>query len=357
MALINTVETNLSSLLTTIKDSSLITNARTQVNTATAEIDSVTRAQILVNFELTLAQNLTQSALQTALAIETANAQISLTNQQADKVLSDINISEEQSAKDLLVKAQQIVSMTKEDDVKIAQLGMIEQQILTEVQTTTKVTNEGNLISSQKLLIDQQKLTEVQKTTTETNQAANIAKDTDVKNYQLTTFLPKQVESMTIKDSLDEAQSLADVALKGSQKLMVDEQKNTEIKKQITETNQGDMLLAQASMIVAQAGEVAPNAAKQRDVQTAQINQVNRETNYTLAKTDVMLQSRLDNLVIETAKMQQQKVMGLGNGGITPAAEDFYNETALMQSLYHRAKEENMPNVTFAVSSGYKLAT
>ena len=51
-------------------------------------------------------------------------------------------VQEIQSTQDLLVKTQQITSMTKEDDVKVSQKAMVDQQKLTEFQNTTKATYE-----------------------------------------------------------------------------------------------------------------------------------------------------------------------------------------------------------------------
>ena len=65
------------------------------------------------------------------------------------------------------------------------------------------------------------------------------------------------------------------------------------------------MLDSQNLMIVAQTGEIIPNAAKQREVQSAQINQMAAEALYTNSKKIVMEDSRIDNLALEALKAQK----------------------------------------------------
>ena len=101
-----------------------------------------------VNYATVQAQAI-QSAIQTTLTLtmqtDSQQAQTDLLKQQklteaqrtivetnqGSKILSDIAISNEQSAKDILVKTQQITSMIKEDDVKMSQKAMLDQQKLT----------------------------------------------------------------------------------------------------------------------------------------------------------------------------------------------------------------------------------
>ena len=221
-----------------------------------------------------------------------------------NKILSDIAISNEQSAKDILVKTQQITSMIKEDDVKVSQKAMLDQQKLTEVQNTAKATYEAST-----LLVDEHALKQSQKS---------------------------QIDS---------------------QKSLLDQQKLTEVQKTITETNQGVLVADQALMIVAQTAEIAPNAAKQRAVQDAQIAQVTAETSYTSAKEATMVESRIDNLVIEDLKAQMQQIATVGAGGLVPDTHDFSSANSLREALYKRAKGEVLPNITFTASTTYTKAT
>ena len=62
------------------------------------------------------------------------------------------------------------------------------------------------------------------------------------------------------------------------------------------------MLVTQEQMLMAQKIEIAPNAAKQRAVQDGQIAQMNAETAYTNSKQNVMVESRIDNLMLEALK-------------------------------------------------------
>lgn len=292
-------------------------------------------------------------ANQIGIRSEQSVADLQVKQAQVDSTVSDMGIKKEQSTKDLLVKQAQIDNVASEVAVRNAQSS---KDLLVKDKNMAMIDSEIAVKGSQKQMIDQQKLTEVQNTTLVINQGNDILKATDVKN--------KQIESMDIDNMIKAAQSdkdllvkAEDINLKIAQEGIINQQKLTEVQKTETEKAQTNMLQIQGMMVSEQSAQIAPNAEKQRAVQDAQIAQVQRETNYTLAKTDVMVKSRLDNLVIETSKMMQQKVMGLGNGQLVPSPNDFANEQILLQALYNRAKEESMPEATIATATAYKKAT
>ena len=116
------------------------------------------------------------------------------------------------------------------------------------------------------------------------------------------------------------------------------------------------MLVTQEQMLMAQKNEIAPNAAKQRAVQDGQIAQMNAETAYTNSKQTVMVESRIDNLMLEALKAKLSHLSTVGAGGLTPSTNDFNTANSLISATYGRAKNYALPEITFAAGGAYTKA-
>lgn len=126
---------------------------------------------------------------------------------------------------------------------------------------------------------------------------------------------------------------------------------------QITKlVSENAMLVTQEQMLMAQKNEIAPNAAKQRAVQDGQIAQMNAETAYTNSKQTVMVESRIDNLMLEALKAKLSHLSTVGAGGLTPSTNDFNTANSLISATYGRAKNYALPEITFAAGGAYTKA-
>ena len=126
---------------------------------------------------------------------------------------------------------------------------------------------------------------------------------------------------------------------------------------QITKlVSENAMLVTQEQMLMAQKNEIAANAAKQRAVQDGQIAQMNAETAYTNSKQNVMVESRIDNLMLETLKAKLSHLSTVGAGGLTPSTNDFNTANSLISASYGRAKNYPLPEITFAAGGAYTKA-
>ena len=126
---------------------------------------------------------------------------------------------------------------------------------------------------------------------------------------------------------------------------------------QITKlASENAMLVTQEQMLMAQKNEIAPNAAKQRAVQDGQIAQMNAETAYTNSKQTVMVESRIDNLMLEALKAKLSHLSTVGAGGLTPSTNDFNTANSLISATYGRAKNYALPEITFAAGGAYTKA-
>ena len=123
--------------------------------------------------------------------------------------------------------------------------------------------------------------------------------------------------------------------------------------------NQAELVAAQRDLTLAQVAEIAPNAAKQRAVQDAQIAQVNAETQYTNSKKTTMEQARIDNLLIEAEKAQMQQLATVGAGGLVPSTNDFDAGNKTRQAVYDRARsgDNTLPVISFSAGTNYTKAT
>ena len=178
---------------------------------------------------------------------------------QTEAIISDMLIKESQSAKDLLLKDEQIILTTNQGYTQIAQTA---------------------IVNAQKLLVDKQ---------IETNEA-----DRQIKLYQLATLLP--------------------------------DEHNKNLKNQ--------------------------------DLVSAQILQQGAEKLYTEARTTVVTESRIDNLILEDLKSQDTKLGTIGAGGLVPSTNDFNSANALRQVVYDRAKNPTgtLGNITFVAGTTYTKA-
>lgn len=125
-----------------------------------------------------------------------------------------------------------------------------------------------------------------------------------------------------------------------------------------TQKEQTNLIAKQALMVVAQTAEIAPNAAKARAVQDAQIAQIAAETAYTNSKKTVMEQSRIDNLLIEAEKAQMQQLATVGAGGLVPSTNDFDAGNKTRQAVYDRARagDGTLPSIAFSAGTTYVKA-
>ena len=126
-----------------------------------------------------------------------------------------------------------------------------------------------------------------------------------------------------------------------------------------SQKNQAELVAAQRDLTLAQVAEIAPNAAKQRAVQDAQIAQVNAETQYTNSKKTTMEQARIDNLLIEAEKAQMQQLATVGAGGLVPSTNDFDAGNKTRQAVYDRARsgDNTLPVISFSAGTNYTKAT
>ena len=126
-----------------------------------------------------------------------------------------------------------------------------------------------------------------------------------------------------------------------------------------SQKNQAELVAAQRDLTLAQVAEIAPNAAKQRAVQDAQIAQVGAETLYTNSKKTTMEQARIDNLLIEAEKAQMQQLATVGAGGLVPSTNDFDAGNKTRQAVYDRARsgDNTLPIISFSAGTNYTKAT
>ena len=98
---------------------------------------------------------------------------------------------------------------------------------------------------------------------------------------------------------------------------------------------------------------------KNQDLVSAQILQQGAEKLYTEARTEVVTESRIDNLLLEDLKSQDAKLGTIGAGGLVPSAADFNTANALRQVIYNRASKPTEPLdefVTFVAGDAYVKA-
>lgn len=99
---------------------------------------------------------------------------------------------------------------------------------------------------------------------------------------------------------------------------------------------------------------------KNQELVTAQIAQQGAEKLYTEARTTVVTESRIDNLLLEDLKSQDTKLGTIGAGGLVPSAADFNTANTLRQVIYNRASKPEEPIdefVTFVAGTAYVKAT
>ena len=149
----------------------------------------------------------------------------------------------------------------------------------------------------------------------------------------------------------------ADLAIKTYENTVLQPDQHNLALGQITKlASENAMLVTQEQMLMAQKNEIAPNAAKQRAVQDGQIAQMNAETAYTNSKQTVMVESRIDNLMLEALKAKLSHLSTVGAGGLTPSTNDFNTANSLISATYGRAKNYALPEITFAAGGAYTKA-
>ena len=128
------------------------------------------------------------------------------------------------------------------------------------------------------------------------------------------------------------------------------------VSKQI-ETNEADRQIKLYQLATLLPDEHNKNLKNQALV-TAQIAQQGAEKLYTEARTTVVTESRIDNLILEDLKSQDTKLGTIGAGGLVPSTADFNSANALRQVVYDRAKnpEETMDDITFVAGTSYVKA-
>ena len=153
--------------------------------------------------------------------------------------------------------------------------------------------------------------------------------------------------SLTMSMQTDTQQ--AQTALVTAQKSLVDKQ---------IETNEADRQIKLYQLATLLPDEHNKNL-KNQDLVSAQILQQGAEKLYTEARTVVVTESRIDNLLLEDLKSQDTKLGTIGAGGLVPSTNDFNSANALRQVIYDRAKTPTgtLGNITFVAGTAYVKAT
>ena len=140
----------------------------------------------------------------------------------------------------------------------------------------------------------------------------------------------------------------AQTALVTAQKSLVDKQ---------IETNEADRQIKLYQLATLLPDEHNKNLKNQALV-AAQIAQQGAEKLYTEARTTVVTESRIDNLILEDLKSQDTKLGTIGAGGLVPSTNDFNSANALRQAVYDRAKNPKgiMDDITFVAGTTYTKA-
>ena len=140
----------------------------------------------------------------------------------------------------------------------------------------------------------------------------------------------------------------AQTALVTAQKSLVDKQ---------IETNEADRQIKLYQLATLLPDEHNKNL-KNQELVSAQILQQGAEKLYTEARTVVVTESRIDNLILEDLKSQDTKLGTIGAGGLVPSTNDFNSANALRQVVYDRAKNPTgkLGDITFAAGTTYTKA-
>lgn len=140
----------------------------------------------------------------------------------------------------------------------------------------------------------------------------------------------------------------AQTALVTAQKSLVDKQ---------IETNEADRQIKLYQLATLLPDEHNKNL-KNQELVSAQILQQGAEKLYTEARTTVVTESRIDNLILEDLKSQDTKLGTIGAGGLVPSTADFNSANALRQAVYDRAKNPmgTMSDITFVAGTAYVKA-
>ena len=141
---------------------------------------------------------------------------------------------------------------------------------------------------------------------------------------------------------------IAQTALVTAQKSLVDKQ---------IETNEADRQIKLYQLATLLPDEHNKNL-KNQELVSAQILQQGAEKLYTEARTTVVTESRIDNLILEDLKSQDTKLGTIGAGGLVPSTNDFNSANALRQVVYDRAKNPTgtLGNITFVAGTTYTKA-
>ena len=141
---------------------------------------------------------------------------------------------------------------------------------------------------------------------------------------------------------------IAQTALVTAQKSLVDKQ---------IETNEADRQIKLYQLATLLPDEHNKNL-KNQELVTAQIAQQGAEKLYTEARTVVVTESRIDNLILEDLKSQDTKLGTIGAGGLVPSTNDFNSANALRQVVYDRAKNPTgtLSAITFVAGTTYTKA-
>ena len=140
----------------------------------------------------------------------------------------------------------------------------------------------------------------------------------------------------------------AQTALVTAQKTLVDKQ---------IETNEADRQIKLYQLTTLLPDEHNKNL-KNQELVSAQILQQGAEKLYTEARTTVVTESRIDNLILEDLKSQDTKLGTIGAGGLVPSTNDFNSANALRQVVYDRAKNPTgaLGDITFVAGTTYTKA-
>jgi hypothetical protein len=123
----------------------------------------------------------------------------------------------------------------------------------------------------------------------------------------------------------------------------------------MTQRDKTAVITEVAAQLSTQAISSSVNGAIELTMTSARIALLNAQKDYEVSKKNVTEQSRIDNLLIEASKAQEQKLATVGAGGLTPSVNDFKASNDLRGAIYQRAKspDETLPDITFEAGTAY----
>lgn len=104
----------------------------------------------------------------------------------------------------------------------------------------------------------------------------------------------------------------------------------------------------------------AVDIAKSSELLAAQVATEKENTKYLTAKIEVTKESRLDNLLIEDMKAQQQQIATAAAGGLVVKTADFVAANNLRSAVYQKSQGKlgtELSSISFVAGSAFTVAT